>query len=358
MDRSRLVILVTIALLGTGAFLYFSQDRTAGVNSAPPASTARGADTLRYSVEDLPNINRLPQIVAERKGFFAREGLNVEFVEFASSFRAPAGGGDAAADQLSEREATEAGSIHMSRQQMPLLINASMSGERERIGVGIAVSNPVYFLVVSPDITSFDDLRGKSVAVTGPHDGITLWTRELIEQHGLGINDYQTLRIASSGARLECLTSRECAAAALAQPQVFEALDAGFHSLGITNEVEPLLYQFDAADPAWAAANRDMVVKYIRAIAAANRFILDANNHEEVVEITMEYMREPEDRTRQMLSYIWDRNNRVLHEQPAIDIENVRAAISLFGKYGILTESLPMPDRFVDTSYATEAAAQ
>lgn len=357
MDRSGIIILVFIALLGTGAYFYFSQDTTVAINTASPTPAAGGTGTIRFSVDDGPNINRLSQIVAERKGFFVAEGLNVEFVGFTPSFRAPAGG--AAASQQSEREAIESGSIQMSRQQLPLLMSSSISGERARasIGVGLEVSNSVYFLVVRPEITSYEDLRGKSVAITGPHDGITLWTYELMEQNGLGMNDYQPTRIAGTGARLECLRSGECAAASVAQPQVFGALDEGFHLLGVTNEIGPLLYQLDVADPAWASANRDTVVKYIRAIGAANQFILDPNNREEMVQITMDYMQEPEDRTRQMLSYIWDPANRVIQLPPVIDMDNVRATTSLFGKYGILPEPLPIPESYVDTSYA-EAAGQ
>ena len=76
-----------------------------------------------------------------------------------------------------------------------------------------------------------------------------------------------------------------------------------------------------------------------------------------MVQITMDYMQEPEDRTRRMLSYIWDPANRVIQLPPVIDMDNVRATTSFSGKYGILPEPLPMPESYVDTSYA-EAAGQ
>ena len=322
--------------------------------SMDSSSTAWGAEpvhTLRYGLDAEKNISRLPQVVAEREGFFAREGLNVEIVRLTSSFREALPG----ANPASEREAMASGLANMTRQQLPLLINDTITDGAEYVGVGLVANNPMYFLAVPSEITSFADLAGKTIAVTGPHDGITLWARELMELHGLMSDEFETTRIAGSGARVNCLNSGECGAAVLAQPAIFQALDAGHHSLGATNEIGPLLYQFDIVDPDWAAANRETVVKYVRASAAANRFILDPNNREKIVAITMDYMEETEDRTRQMLSYFWQPENRVLHQQAAFDMDNVRATIALMGKYGILTGPLPSAEDFVDPSYAIAA---
>jgi NitT/TauT family transport system substrate-binding protein len=321
------------------------------LSSGAAAGAAEITDTLRYGLDDEKNISRLPQVVAERKGFFAREGLNVEIVRLTSSFREPLPG----ANPAGEREAMRSGLVNMTRQQLPLLINDSIEGEGGYIGVGIAASNPMYFLAVRPEIASFADLAGKTVAVTGPHDGITLWTRELMELHGLSGDEFETTRIAGSGARVNCLASGECAAAVLAQPAIFRALDAGQHIIGTTNEIGPLLYQFDIVNPDWAAANRETVVKYLRATAAASRYILDPNNREEIVAITMDYMEENEDRTRQMLSYFWQPENRVLQDRAAFDMDNIRATIALMGKYGILTAPLPAPETYADPSYAIAA---
>ncbi len=312
---------------------------------------AETTNTLRYGLDAEKNISRLPQIVAEREGFFAREGLNVEIVRLTSSFREALPG----ANPASEREAMASGLANMTRQQLPLLINDTISDGAGYVGVGLVANNPMYFLAVGSEITSFADLAGMTIAVTGPHDGITLWARELMELHGLSSDEFETTRIAGSGARVNCLNSGECAAAVLAQPAIFQALDAGHHNLGTTNEIGPTLYQFDIVNPDWAAANRETVVKYVRATAAANRYILDPNNRERIVAITMDYMEETEDRTRQMLAYFWQPEHRVLQSQAAFDMDNVLATIALMGKYGILTGPLPGAEAFVDPSYAIAA---
>lgn len=315
-------------------------------------ASAEAANTLRYGIDDEQNINRLPQVIAEREGLFAREGLKVELVPFKSSFRTRAAGQDPG-NAATVRQGMAQGIIDMSRQQLPLLIGESMAGGKY-VGVAVTASNPIYFVVARPEIKSFADLKGKILTITNPHDGITIWTRKLLAQHGLKNEDITLKTIAGSEARLGCLKSGECAAATLDQPAIFEALDAGYHSLGITNEIGPQLYQVDIANPAWAAAHRDLVAKYIRATTAAMRFIQDPKNRDEVVKVTMAFTKQPENHSRQMLATIWDPKNRVF-QQAAPDMNTVKAAISLLGEYDALQQPLPAPERFVDASYAKAA---
>jgi ABC-type nitrate/sulfonate/bicarbonate transport system substrate-binding protein len=310
---------------------------------------ACAADRIRYGIDDEQNINRLPQVIAEREGFFAREGLEVQIVPFTVSFRAPPG-----ANPITMRDAMSKGDIDMSREQFPLLINDVMAGRRFA-AVSVASGNPLYFVVARPEIKSFADLKGKTLTITNPRDGITVWTRKLLALHGLADADVTLKNIAGSQGRLACLKSTECAAASLAQPAVLDAIEAGAHTLGLTNEIGPPLYQFDVVDPARAPANRDAIVKYIRATTAAVRFIQDPKNHDEVIKITMAFMKEPEARSLQMLAAIWDPKNRVLPQRAAIDMDSVKAAITLLGEYDILKQPLPAPERFIDTAYAEAA---
>jgi ABC-type nitrate/sulfonate/bicarbonate transport system substrate-binding protein len=307
------------------------------------------ADTIRYGIDDERNINRLPQVVAEREGFFAREGLDIQPTRYRDSFRAPEG-----ARPISLREAMANGDADMSRQQLPLLINDVLAGGKS-IGVAVAVSNPMYFIVARSDVKSFADLKGKTLAITAPRDGITLWTRKLLALHALMEGDVNLKNIAGSEARLTCLKSGDCSAASLAQPAVLDGLAAGGHSLGVTNEIGPLLYQVEIVSPGWAAAHRDTVVKYVRATAAAMRFIQDPRNRDEVARVTSAYMKETSDRSRQMLAAIWDPKNRVLPMQAAFDMNSIKASIALMGEYGVLLEPLPGPERFIDPSYAEAA---
>ena len=187
------------------------------VGRAIPATTnAAELTTMSYGIDDPQNVNRLPQIVAEREGLFAREGLKVEIVRFTSAVPQSTVRDSCATAQpgapTTVREAMTQGAIDMSREQLPLLINDDLSG-RKTVGVAITVSNPIYFLAVRPEITSFADLKGKTITITNPHDGITIWTRELLARHELKTGDVNLKNIAGSDGRFECLNSGECAGA-------------------------------------------------------------------------------------------------------------------------------------------------
>ena len=319
-----------------------------------PGAAAEMA-TIRYGIDDPTNVNRLPQIIADREGLFAREGLKVEFVRLTSSFRNRGQNAAAATGPSTVREAMAAGTIDMSRQQLPILITETMDGGKHA-GVAVASNDPIYFLAVRPEIKSFPDLKGKTITITNPRDGITVWTRELLDRHGLHAGDVTLKNIAGSDGRFECLNSGECAAATLDQPAIFKALDAGHHVLGMTNEIAPLLYQLDIVNPTWAATHRDAVIKYIRGTTAAVRFIMDSKNHDEVVKVMVDFTNQPEPRVREMLSYIWDSKNRVLPQQTGPDPNAVRDAIALLAKYDVLKQPLPAPERFIDASYGQAAS--
>ena len=317
------------------------------------SSAALAADasaTLRYGIDEEANISRLPQEIALREGLFAREGLKVEIVRFTGGFRTR---GTPEGNAPSVRDGMANGTIDMSRQQLPILITETLAGGKH-VGVSVTSSNPVYFLVARPEIKTFADLKGKTLTITNPRDGITVWTRKLMSTHGLKNDDVTLKNIAGSEARFICLNSGECAAATLDQPAIFKGLDAGFHALGISNEIGPRLYQVDIVNPAWAAGHRDAVVKYIRGTNAAMRFIQDPKNRDEVLKVTVAFMKESDAHSRQMLAYIWDPKNHIF-DGSAPDMNTVKAAISLMGEYDALKAPLPMPERFVDPSYAKAA---
>jgi ABC-type nitrate/sulfonate/bicarbonate transport system substrate-binding protein len=316
---------------------------------------ARGAvaaepNTLRYGLEDAENFSRLPQVVAERKGFFAREGLNVEFVPLTNSFRS----GGANAVPMTTRQAMQNGRIDMARQQFPLLVGDVMGGGKN-LAVSVVASNPIYFLLARPEITSFAALKGKTVIATGATDGITIWTRKLLAIHGLKDGDFKLTSVAGNPARITCMKARECDAGTVPQPAVFDGRAAGLHPLGVLSETGVPLLQVDIVNPAWAPAHRDLVVKYIRANTSAMQFIADPRNREELLKLTVDFTKEPENVAREMLANATNAKAPVFPKQAGIDMGAVKAAIALLGAYKVLNQPLPAAERFVDASYSNAA---
>jgi ABC-type nitrate/sulfonate/bicarbonate transport system substrate-binding protein len=311
-------------------------------------AAAQAPYTIRYGVDTERNINALSQVVAERQGFFAREGIKLQPVRFLTG-----------ADRAGNRSAMVATreNFDMTRGQATFVIEEALKGSNY-VAVAAVVNNPVYFMVARADIKSFADLKGKSLVEPSATDPITLTARRLMEMHGLEDGDVEIKYIGGSEPRVTCLRSGACAAGSLSQPAVFAAFDAGFHTLAMHIETGPLLYVVEIVDRAWAEAHADVVVRYIRATAAATAFIHDARNRDDVVKAAMELTAQPENRAREMLSYVWDDKNHVLPRQGEIDMDALKAMIALHGRYGIWKDPLPAPERFVDLRYAKMAGIQ
>jgi ABC-type nitrate/sulfonate/bicarbonate transport system substrate-binding protein len=313
-------------------------------------AAAQPTYTLRYAVDTERNINALAQTVAERQGFFVREGINLQPARFVAT-----------GDRPTDRSALVAArnSFDMARMQLSVLMEPEGRFKgMNYVAVAAVVNNPAYFMVARPDIKTFADLKGKTLTEPSSTDPITLTARKLMEMHGLKDGDVDIKYISGSQPRVDCLKSGMCAAASLSQPSVFAAFDAGFHTLAMHIESGPLLYVVDIVDRSWAEAHSDIVVRYIRATASAMRFIQDPRNADAVVSAAMEITRQPENRAREMLSYFWDAKNDVLPRQGEIDVSKVKATIALFGQNGILKDPLPAPERFVDLRYAQMAGIQ
>jgi ABC-type nitrate/sulfonate/bicarbonate transport system substrate-binding protein len=313
-------------------------------------AAAQAPVTLNYAVDTERNINELSQRVAERQGFFAREGINLQIHRFVTT-------GDRERDRTSLVGSRD--HFEMARMQLSALIEPEGRFKgMNYVAVEAVVNNPVYFLVVRPEIRTFADLKGKVLTLPSPADPISLTAHELLRTHGLRDEEVRIKDIAGSAPRVACIKSGECAAASLSQPPVFAAFDAGAHTLAMHIDTVHLLYVIEMVDRAWAEAHGDTIVRYIRATAAANRFIQDPANREEVVKAAIEVTGQPENRAREMLDYFWDAKNDVLPKQGEIDLAKVNALIALYGKYGILKTPLPAPERFVDLRYLKMAGIQ
>lgn len=313
-------------------------------------ASAAELTTLKFGVDTEHNINGLALAVADREGLLAREGLKLQQTEFLATK-------DRDANRDALLAALKKGDINFTRVQTPFLIEGAVK-KTGIVGISGVVDNPVYFLVASPKIKSFADLKGKVVTEPRLGDILSLTARELLARHGLTPRDVTITEIAGSGPRVDCMLSGKCDAGTVDQPAVYKLFDAGFHTLALHSEAGTLLDVVDVVDRDWAAAHRNIVVKYLIASADAMRFIHDPKNRDEVVKVAMAVTAQPEKQARQMLEYYWDPKYRVLPQDAEIDINGLTATIQLLAKYGFVKPPLPKASEMVDLSYAMDAGVR
>jgi ABC-type nitrate/sulfonate/bicarbonate transport system substrate-binding protein len=295
-------------------------------------STARSVSTLYLSI-------------AQQKGFLDREQIRLEVVPIA-------GGTDNMVAAL------DRGDVDVTQTATPYLIRAALSGS-DATAIAGETANPVYSLIAKPQIQNFAELKGKTLGLSLPVDTISISMRKLLALKGLGEADYSVKELVGTPVRFDCLKRGECDAVPLGQPEDFVAIGQGYRRLGVSTEaVEAFQFQVIAARRAWAQANKAAVVRFLRAVGAAFRFIRDPANRGEMTKAIVELTGSSDEIARQTLALYFEPDRGVIPKQGEIDLKGLAQVISFLGEGGAIRPPLPNPDRFVDLQYLRAARLQ
>ena len=285
------------------------------------------------------SIFSLPISIGVREGFFAREGLKLEVI-----IPVP-GGSDKMIDALHDD------TVDITHVAAPFLIRAALKGS-DAVAIAAEFNNPIYSLVAKPEIKSFGDVKGKLLGFADEAGTITLSTRKLLALHGVRPGDFRVKIIEGTPARWNCLKRGECDAVPLGQPQDLLAQKEGFRVLGISNEAVPdFLYTVTAARQSWAEKNRDSVVRYIRALGAACKFIRTPANRQAVIKTIVDTTSSSPDIADQTLKLFFQPERNVLPREGEIRIKGLTQVIAFMAEAGLLKPPLPEAERFVDLRY-------
>jgi ABC-type nitrate/sulfonate/bicarbonate transport system substrate-binding protein len=302
---------------------------------------------IRYAqaYSALRTIFALPLFVAEREGFFIKEGLDFSMVPVA-------GGGENLVAALHE------GSADVAHVATAFLIQSALSGS-DAVAVVAEFNNPVYSLIAKPEIRSYAGLKGKLLGVAAENGSITLSIRKLLALNGVERDDFRARFVDGTPDRLICLTQGDCDAVPLGQPHDFLALRRGYQLIGLSTDAVPeYLYTVTVARRSWAQANKEAVVRYARAMAAAFKYIRDPKNRDNVVKTIVETTGFAEENARLTLKLYFEPERKVLPMAGEISIKGMQEVIALMGQGGILQDPLPPPERFIDLQYLQAAGIQ
>jgi ABC-type nitrate/sulfonate/bicarbonate transport system substrate-binding protein len=283
--------------------------------------------------------------IAEERGYLAREQIKLEFIPIA-------GGTDKMVAAL------DRGEVDITQTATPYLIQAALRGS-EAVGIASETANPIYSLIVKPDIASFADLKGRLLGLSLPVDTISISMRKLLALKGLGPDDYRVKELVGTPVRFDCLKRGECDGVPLGQPEDLVAISQGYRRLGMSTEaVTAFQFQLLAVKRSWAAANRDSVVRFVRAMADSFRFIRDPKNRAPVIQAFMSLTGSTEDIARQTLALYFEPDRGVLPKQAEIHTAGLAQVIGFMGEGGMLSAPLPPPSQFIDLQYLRAAGAE
>ncbi len=304
--------------------------------------------TLRYgqAYSAARSIFSLPVAVAKGEGFFVAEGLNVELLQ-------PIPGG--ADNQITALHHDDVDVTHVAT---PFLIRAALGGS-DAVAIAAEFNNPIYSVIAKPEIATIADLKGRVVGLADEYGTISLSTRKLFSLHGVQRGEFGVRVIEGTSARWACLRRGDCDAVVLGQPQDLIAVEQGYRLIGTSTEAVPeLLYTVTAVRRSWAEAHKDAMLRYVRALAAAFRFIRDPAHRDRVVRTIMRSTNSSETIAQRTLALFFEPERGVLPKQGEIDLRGLGQVIAMMGEAGAVKPPLPAPERFVDLQYLRRAGLQ
>ena len=315
--------------------------------TAPVESAFAQTITLRYGQipSTIKTVSALHFYIAQRKGFFTREGINMQIV--------PIEGG--AANMVI---ALTKGTVDITRTATPYLIQDVLNGS-DNVAILGETATPIYSLIAKPEIRSFADLNGKTIGLSLAVDTISISTRKLMSMNGVRESDFKVKELVGTPARADCLRKSECDAVPLGQPEDMQLILQGYRRLGVSTDAMPN-FQFivSAVRRSWAETNKDALVRYARALASSFRYMRDPANRDEVVRIILDTTGSSDQIARQTLQLYFEPERGVVPKQAEIDMKGFAQVIQTMGEVGELKAPLPPVERFVDLQYLKLAGLQ
>ena len=281
-----------------------------------------------------PNVQYLPAYVAQSRGFFKEEGLEVELIAVRGA-----------------KEGVQAligGDVQFAMMVGPVL-PAIWRGIDLKLLAQMA-GMPTFSLVVRPEITRVEDLRGKKIGVS--FGGMTFaLVHDLFKLHGLDPEKgVEYINIPGSAPKVAALEKGLIAAALIAPPTDFMAVKAGFKRLVFLGDVMPdLPFTGLIATSRYIKDNATSVEKMVKAI---NRSVYFTNERPDVaISVMQQYLQMNVDEAKDTYSLVRKSFSPALTESSLQKVAGVVARST-----GI--KPTKAPGEYLDVTFLEKAMAE
>jgi ABC-type nitrate/sulfonate/bicarbonate transport system substrate-binding protein len=277
---------------------------------------------------------RPAHLVAEYKGFFAKEGLEVRFHE---ATYAP-----------DHNRGMAEGRWDLSLSAADTMIARTTTDGVDFLLFMQAEEGLSAYLIGRPGVDSIDQLRGKLLAGDPGDSNLDLIRKKILHSHSIDEKEYDTEIIGSSPKRLEAFLQGRVAAAMLTPPSSDRALAAGGVMLAdAENYVPNWPLTCGWALRQWLESHRQIVVRFIRAWVAATDWLCEPANREECLSLIME----KEKLTRAAAQNAYEK----VVPKARINRSALNTVIELRKEMGVYRPPYSPVERFCNESYWREA---
>ena len=306
------------------------------------ASPCLAQERVRLPIgESSKTLSYGPLWVASKMGFFDKEGLEVPIVTMRGS--------------PLTIQALTADSIYIANATVDTLISAYEKGADITM-IGGLINGLGLSMIGGKGYKSYADLRGTTIGTQTLTSGTGFALRLVLKAHGMEYpRDYKLLNIGGASDRYQALTSGQISSAPVGVPLDLVAKQQGFNIIGYFADDQPN-FQFNVyiVKRSWAEKNRPLVVRFMKAMAATMRWMMD--NREAACGYLSKEMVISVDHCRYASDYNW--KNRIWDRNADLNVEGVRTLIKITAEQGILKEPLPQPAKYMDQSFLKQALAE
>jgi NitT/TauT family transport system substrate-binding protein len=245
--------------------------------------------------------------VAIHKGFFATEGIDLE-LNFAQS-------GAAVTQQLTAASLDVALSVGITDP-----IHAIDKGAPLAL-IRIVGNAAPYVLIGKPGLKTIADLKGKTISVGGVNDITMVYFERMMVANGLQKGDYDTISAGVAAARYAALKAGVADAAVVLPPLNFQAVAAGYVTLGLAADyVKDLPFTGMAVNKRWAAANVPVAKRILAATDKSIGWLADRSHRDDAIDLLVKVARSS--RTDADASY--DYLNRIQYFEPSSKVSRTK----------------------------------
>ena len=279
-----------------------------------------------------------PLWVASQRGFFKQQKLEVDVVVIRGS--------DVSTQALA------GGSLQVSGASSDAPIAAIDRG-LDMVIIGGIINGLSQSIMAGKNYKTYEDLRGATLGANSLTAGTAFAFRRVLKAKGLEFpRDYKLINVGGTPQAFAALSSGQIAAAPLSLPVNYAAEEQGFNTIGRFIDVMPH-YQLSvySVRRAWAEENRPVVVRFMKAIVASNRWL--HANKDAAVELLAKEMRLKPEYARKGWEFYTDK--ALWHPNADVTLEGLQNVLQIYAEQTQAKGPIPNPAKFVDQSYLREA---
>ncbi|MFI5268983.1 MAG: ABC transporter substrate-binding protein [Chloroflexota bacterium] len=307
--------------------------------AAKPAASGTGGDTIRDGTL-APDAFEWTDYVAVKQCYYKVHYLIKEI----SLLGTPA----------TAAQALVGGSLDVASASADAYITAIEQGA-DIVLVGQKIGNPSFSVIGQPDIKTWDQLKGGTIAVSGATDGAANVFRLMARQHGLEAQkDYSFVPVGTTPARYAALKAKQVKGAIMTEALTIQAVSDGFSLIERSN-LPHYTFIVAAVGRPWAQSHRDQLTRYLKAQSQAADWLYNPANKQAAAALLASTVKLSNDvATKTYEDYIEKGQGQIVTKGAKIDLEGLKNMGDVLQSLGLIKQV--DVSKWADNSYADAAA--